>query len=167
MYKIIGADQKEYGPITADQVRQWIFEGRINAQTKVWTEGSGVWKAVGELPEFAAILPASSAPPAPGAPATIAMAPPGPKTSQLAVWAMITGILSMLCCFIPIGPIPIILGAVALPQIKNNPQMQGSGFAIAGIVMGILALLVFIAWVVAAFSFPQYFQNFPNSLQNQ
>src|SRR5256884_2188133 len=34
MYKIIGADQKEYGPITADQVRQWMAEGRANGQTQ-------------------------------------------------------------------------------------------------------------------------------------
>jgi len=166
MYKIIGADQKEYGPITADQVRQWIFEGRINAQTKVWTEGSGVWKAVGELPEFAAILPASSAPPAPGAPATIAMAPAGPKTSQMAVWAMISGIMSLLCCQF-LGPLPIILGTIALTQIKRNPQERGAGFAIAGIVLGILALLVFVVFLIFFISFPQYLTNFPNSLQNQ
>jgi len=24
MYKIIGADQKEYGPVSADQLRQWL-----------------------------------------------------------------------------------------------------------------------------------------------
>jgi hypothetical protein len=40
MYKIIGADGKEYGPITADQLRAWIVEGRANAQTKVLMEGT-------------------------------------------------------------------------------------------------------------------------------
>ncbi len=38
MYKIIGADGKEYGPVTSEQVRQWITEGRANAQTKVQPE---------------------------------------------------------------------------------------------------------------------------------
>src|SRR2546426_11491433 len=28
MYKIIGADQREYGPVSADQVRQWRSEER-------------------------------------------------------------------------------------------------------------------------------------------
>ena len=28
MYKIIGADGKEYGPISAEQLRQWLNEDR-------------------------------------------------------------------------------------------------------------------------------------------
>jgi hypothetical protein len=27
-YKIIGADLMEYGPVSAEQIRQWINEGR-------------------------------------------------------------------------------------------------------------------------------------------
>ncbi len=53
MYKIIGADGKEYGPITAEQVRQWVAEGRANAQTKVLPEGATEWRALGEFPELA------------------------------------------------------------------------------------------------------------------
>ena len=52
MYKIIGADGKEYGPISAEGLRQWIAEGRANAQTKVQVEGSAEWKRLEELPEF-------------------------------------------------------------------------------------------------------------------
>jgi hypothetical protein len=53
MYKIIGADGKEYGPITAEQLRQWVAEGRANAQTKVLPEGSTEWKTLAEVPELA------------------------------------------------------------------------------------------------------------------
>jgi hypothetical protein len=161
MYRIIGADQKEYGPITADQLRQWIAEGRVNAQTKVQTEGAGVWKTVSELPEFAALLP-TVAPFAAGAPTSIAMAPPTAKSNQLALWAMITGIISLLCCQI-LGPVSLILGIVALSQIKHNPQQKGSGFAIAGIVLGILSLLIAVIVILVFISFPQYFTNFQNS----
>jgi hypothetical protein len=35
MYNIIGADGKEYGPISIEQIRQWIADGRINAHTRV------------------------------------------------------------------------------------------------------------------------------------
>ena len=31
MYKIQGADQKDYGPVTADLMRQWIAERRGEA----------------------------------------------------------------------------------------------------------------------------------------
>jgi hypothetical protein len=34
MYRIIGADQKEYGPVTQDQICQWIAEGRANAHSR-------------------------------------------------------------------------------------------------------------------------------------
>jgi hypothetical protein len=57
MYKIIGADGKEYGPITTEQLRQWLAEGRANLQTQVLPEGAANWTTVGQLPEFAGAAP--------------------------------------------------------------------------------------------------------------
>jgi hypothetical protein len=56
MYKIIGADQKEYGPVSAEQLRQWVTEGRVNSQTKIRAEGETEWKTMSAFPEFADIL---------------------------------------------------------------------------------------------------------------
>jgi len=71
MYKIIGGDGKEYGPVSAADVRRWVAEGRANAQTQVLPEGATEWKALGSLPEFADLLSlgpaASGAPPVYGA----------------------------------------------------------------------------------------------------
>ena len=68
MYKIIGGDQKEYGPITADQIAQWIREGRVAANTQARMEGTEDWKPLSSFPEFAAALGLSPAtPPLPGA----------------------------------------------------------------------------------------------------
>ena len=33
MYKVLGIDQKEYGPVSAEVVLRWIKEGRANAST--------------------------------------------------------------------------------------------------------------------------------------
>ena len=33
MYTIIGGDGKEYGPVTAEQIRSWIAAGRANLET--------------------------------------------------------------------------------------------------------------------------------------
>lgn len=170
MYRIIGADQKEYGPITADQLRQWISEGRINANTKVQAEGSGIWKTVGELPEFGVTLPPPPPAPryAPGAP--ISMGPPPEKTNMVALWAMICGIVGVFCCQIILGPLALILGIVALSQIKKNPHEKGSGMAITGIVLGILALLLVAAFLVLMLAFPDMLknlQNFPNNFPQQ
>lgn len=164
MYKIIGADQKEYGPITADQLRQWISEGRINAHTKVQIEGTVGWKSVLELPELAAALPVAAPPSM--TPAPVAMAPAATKSNQTAVWAMVTGILSLIpCCWgIPIiAVVSIVLGCIALSQIKKNPQQTGSGFAIAGLIMGILSLVVAVIIWLVVFSNPDFLPNLERS----
>ncbi len=53
MYKIIGVDGQQYGPVSAEQLRQWMAENRVNAQTMVLVEGATDWKPLGSLPEFA------------------------------------------------------------------------------------------------------------------
>jgi hypothetical protein len=52
MYTIIGGDGKEYGPVTAEQVRSWIAGGRANLQTKVKLVGTETWKTIEEFPEI-------------------------------------------------------------------------------------------------------------------
>lgn len=52
MYKIIGADGKAYGPVTAEQIRLWISEGRVNAQTQIQAEGTAEWRSLSTFPEF-------------------------------------------------------------------------------------------------------------------
>jgi len=54
-YKMIGGDGKQYGPVTAEQLRQWMSEGRVDAATRVQAEGTVDWKPLGELPEFAGV----------------------------------------------------------------------------------------------------------------
>ncbi len=61
MYKVKGADNNEYGPISADQVRQWIRENRLNRASLVENVDAPGWKTLGEFPEFADAF-ASAAP---------------------------------------------------------------------------------------------------------
>src|SRR5215471_5688329 len=103
MYRIIGADGKEYGPVPADQLRRWIAEGRADANTRIAIEGSAEWKALGTVPEFAYLL---------------AMVPRGPtfapvgKTNPLAVTALVMGILSLVFCICCYGVPFNVLGLV-------------------------------------------------------
>jgi hypothetical protein len=60
MYKIIGGDHREYGPATAEEVRQWIAEGRLSGQSLLQVEGSAEWKPLSAYPEFAQALGAQS-----------------------------------------------------------------------------------------------------------
>lgn len=63
MFTIIGADGKEYGPVSADKLREWIASGRANAQTQCRRDGEAAWSTLGSLPEFADAFAAQSAPP--------------------------------------------------------------------------------------------------------
>jgi hypothetical protein len=163
MYKIIGADQKEYGPVSADQLRQWLTEGRVNGQTKVQAADATEWKTMAELPEFAVLLP-KSPPPPPTRAAPITLPPPSSSTSQMAVWAMVTGLFSLLCCCGIASPVAIVLGAVALSRFKSHSELTGRGYAIAGIVLGIVAILVHIAAAASFLLNPSLMQNLQNAL---
>jgi len=53
MFKIIGGDGRQYGPIPPEQLREWIAAGRANGQTLVQREGETDWKPLSSLAEFA------------------------------------------------------------------------------------------------------------------
>ena len=71
MYKIIGADGRPYGPVGAEEIRRWITENRVIAQTLVQTESAPEWRPLSTFPEFA---PGLAAVPPPIAPAAAAIA---------------------------------------------------------------------------------------------
>ena len=56
MYKIIGADKQEYGPITREQLRLWINEGRANGATMISVDG-GPFQPLAGIAELASLLP--------------------------------------------------------------------------------------------------------------
>ena len=167
MYKIIGADGKEYGHVTADQLRSWVAENRANVQTKVLPEGATEWRTLGELPEFASLFAVGAA----GAPATITLATPQvAKTNSMAVTGLIMGILSVTCCVICVGlpcnVLGIIFSAIGLSQIQKNPATQkGKGMAVAGLV---LCVLSFIFWIILRFTLPwSYIMQKAQEMQQQ
>jgi uncharacterized membrane protein len=52
-YFIIGGDGKEYGPITEADLRKWVTEGRLNAQSQVKAESDAAFRPLSAFPEFA------------------------------------------------------------------------------------------------------------------
>jgi Domain of unknown function (DUF4190) len=76
-----------------------------------------------------------------------------PQQQGLAVASLILGIISITFGWICGGPIvglvAVVLGSVALTQIKKNPQQYtGKPIAIAGVITGGIALLVNLAFMV-------------------
>jgi hypothetical protein len=144
MYKIIGSDGKEYGPITLDQLKQWFSEGRVNAQTQVLPEGTTEWVSAGQLPELA-----SAAPPPP------AFQPPSPQHSDNAasmvkgpaIFILVVSILDLLTAILN-----IILTAVGGSTLFKMPGMSEQDAAMQEKIMLLFGLPANIfAITVAAF----------------
>jgi hypothetical protein len=152
MYKIVGADGKEYGPIPFETVRQWVSEGRANAQTRVQAAGSTDWKPLAEFPELVALLnqPAPGLPPA--AP-TMAPISPGPSAQAPdlvngpAIGLIVTGALCVL--FAGFRAIAMVAGFNPMRQMGGSQTptwamgmagAAGAGIAIVGVVCGLVIL---------------------------
>lgn len=154
MFKIIGSDQKEYGPVSTDQIRQWITSGRANAQTKAQLDG-GEWKALSDYPEFAGALSAGVRPMIPPA-GPPPLSPATAKTSGMAIASLVLGILGIVSCGLtPL--IGLILGIVAIGKVRNSKgTLVGEGIAIAGTIVSALFLVfgigMFAGIVIPAFA---------------
>lgn len=144
MYKIVGADQKEYGPVTEEQVREWIAEGRANAQT-IARFGDGPWKPLSTFPEFAGLfkeVPPAAAPPA-FSPTTVPSSTP-PPANGLAVAGLICGVLGLFCCGPLFSTAALVLSVMALSQINQNPtRYSGKNLALAGIALAVVGYVLF------------------------
>ena len=55
MYRILGSDGNEYGPVSTEQLRLWIAEKRVNSETRVQGE-DGVWRFLRDVPELVVLL---------------------------------------------------------------------------------------------------------------
>ncbi|HZI49236.1 MAG TPA: DUF4190 domain-containing protein, partial [Pyrinomonadaceae bacterium] len=99
-------------------------------------------------------LPSSPAQWRPPEPATPIWQPPPPpayaqqENKSLAIAAMVIGIISVSVGWLCLGPIPgvaaIIMGAVALSQIKKTPdRVGGKPMAVVGVVTGSVTVLIY------------------------
>jgi prepilin-type processing-associated H-X9-DG protein len=139
MYRVLGADSKEYGPVTDEVLRQWISEGRVNTQTHVKAEGAAEWQTLGALAEFGPVIAAARA---------AALSPSMPaKTSGMAISSLVLGVLGMCGVTAVAG---VILGILALVKInRSGGRLSGRGLAIAGICVSGFMLLVSIPMTAA------------------
>ena len=152
MYKIIGADKKEYGPVSAEVIRQWITGRRANDRTLIQAEGSTEWRPLSSFPEFRAALTAGAPPPLSptGTPPMVPSASAPPKKNGLAVASMVLGIASLAC--LPVLPAigAIITGMMARKRARQDSQLcGGEGMALAGLIMGCVGLVLPLLFIVA------------------
>ncbi len=155
MYRIIGADGTEYGPVSGDQIRQWLAEGRLNSQSLARPDTGGNFAPLSSYAEFGAF----AAPPPfqqPPAPTTNDGTLGGliPKNSKALV-SYYLGIFSLIPCLaIPMGITAIVFGVMGLKYADQNPQAKGKAHAWTGIICGglfvLLNLIVIVLFIVGA-----------------
>jgi hypothetical protein len=157
MYKIIGQDGREYGPIAAEQLRRWIAENRVENRTPVFVDGAKDWNFVGLLPEFADCF--ANVTPPPIAPLKLRASTAGqmPKTNSFATVGLIFGILSvtLICCCggFPFNILGLIFSIIALVQISERPELhEGRGLAIAGLILSAASFLILLIMMASGHS---------------
>jgi hypothetical protein len=142
-YTIIGGDQKEYSLVTADDLRKWITDGRLNAQSLAKEESDTEFRPLSAFPEFADALTAKVT--TPGAPPPLLAGAAGApaKNSSLAVASRVLGILGPFTCGLS-ALVGLILGIIAMIRVKQSRgALGGHGIALAGtIVSGFFLLMI-------------------------
>jgi prepilin-type processing-associated H-X9-DG protein len=145
-YTIIGSDQKQYSSVTAEDIRKWIAEGRLNEQSLLKAEGDAEFRPIPAFPEFAGAFTARTAAAVTPPPLPAGAAVTSAKTSGLAIASLVSGILGMVTCGLMVlisAPVGLILGLVAMNKIgKSQGSLRGRGLALAGVITSCVSLLL-------------------------
>ena len=148
----IARDGKQLGPFSLEEVNRQIAAGTLSLSDNAWYEGAAGWAPLSTVPGVTAATPSSSAtipsvtaaPPAPGAPVvptTVVVVAP---TEPLAIWSLVLSLVAFLgfCCGGPmLGIAAVICGHLGLSKINANPNLQGRGLALAGLIIGYFAII--------------------------
>jgi hypothetical protein len=149
----VARDGKQLGPFSLEEINRQLAAGTLSLSDQAWYEGAAGWAALSTVPGVSAAAPVSAPPvfPAtvPGAPATLV---PQKKTEQLAVLSLIFSLLGLFgfCCgfFLMGGVAGIVCGHIALSRIKANPELEGHGLALSGVIIGYAAIAVWLVWAL-------------------
>ena len=138
MFKVLGQDGKEYGPVGADVVQRWIAEGRATAQTRAQAVDSTEWKTLAEYPEFmdavsGTIRPPSLPPPPP--PVSRPMAQPAMSAPVAAPEGQATGLAIVSLVLAILSPLTVCLTTSTFRWMTRQyglrfrlfPPLSGSG----------------------------------------
>lgn len=92
-----------------------------------------------------------------------------PQTSGTATASMVCGIIGLIgCCCCPMllaSLAAIVTGHLAMNELNNRPGLQGRGMAIAGLVMGYLAVLMQLASLLTSLVNPAFYKQFNDQME--
>ena len=160
----IARDGKQLGPFSLEEINRQLAAGTLNLSDNAWYEGASGWAPLSSVPGVTGGTPSSSAsvPPAatpsaaaapapasgPVVPTTVVVAAP---TEPLAIWSLILSLVGLLgfCCGGPVlGIAGVICGHLGLSKINANPQLQGRGLALAGLIIGYFSIVSWALYLI-------------------
>jgi hypothetical protein len=150
----VARDGKQLGVFSLEEINLQLAAGTLNLSDQAWYEGAAGWAALATVPGVSAAVPASApqispAPAPPGAPMTLAQQR---KTEPLAIMALVFGGIGIFgfCCglFLMSAVAGVVCGHLALSKIKANPELEGHGLALSGLIIGYIAIASWLIWVV-------------------
>src|SRR5690348_13878522 len=112
MYRVLGTDGKEYGPVSPEQIKQWNAERRLNFNSMVQTPDSPGWRPLTMFPEFASTLANVTPAPLPTNPLAASV----PRTNQMAMWGLGLSCFSLVCCCSPAAVLGVVFSCIGLSQ---------------------------------------------------
>jgi len=137
-FKANDKDETEYGPLDAEQIREWVREKRMDNNSLVEVDGSGEWVPLATLPEF---QDAFAAPAPASAQGDSGISTVIPYKNVPALIAYYVGVFCIICPPLLCFP-AIILGVIGLRRVKENPEIKGTAHAWIGILSGSFFLLL-------------------------
>jgi len=133
------------GVFAEEEVREGLSAGRFAPTDIGWREGMASWQPLSQFPEFGGAAAPPVPPVQPGAaPTSTAVV----KTEPLAIWSLVLSLLGLFCCGFVLGIGGVVCGHLALSKLQREPQLQGRGLAVAGLIIGYLAVVFWIVYIV-------------------
>ena len=134
-YRIIGVDLREYGPVETEEIREWIQEGRADANTLVCDVDDKQWVKLCDLLEVADALPQKPT--------------DGPQAA-IRINYLVAAILCTLFCCLPFGIAGILFAVQANSKVQQG-DIDGAAVAVSkaklmcilSFVLGLISLIWF------------------------
>lgn len=168
-----GKNGRRHGPVDMATLQRMASSGELDPSDLLWHEGLTQWikasQTKGLFPERAYAPSAAAAPPpqapytsAPpvgyGAPQSYYAGPPqamgyqgyrtpGQSYKGMATTAMVLGICGVFCFGFITGVLAIIFAGVSLSGMGRTGNTDGKGMAIAGLVLGIIDVIGWVAYL--------------------
>lgn len=140
-------DERQFGPVREDELAFEIEAGRLSLDALVWRDGYADWVTIEEAPELMARIDNSWRNSNASYTAATRCAAPIPERLRYPGFALWSGIITLLLCWIPFvgfaGLVPIVLGVMGISEANAaGSHVGGRGGAIAGIMLGVASIVL-------------------------